>query len=595
MSAARRWLARLLPALLFLAVALAELRNALARHTIPGAPLGEGWGRLYVTAQVGRWLRGEAAPLHADLIGWPEKVSFWPTDPLLQLLAVPLSALLGDTGGLTALTLILAFLAGFGPWVLARTLGATPLGAAVAGLIVQLAPYLTRNLADLVLEVEAVGLLALAGAAMLRAARAVEEGRPAGRSLALAGLGVFALAASSPYYAVYLALVAGMAALLRPRAWRASLRLGLVGALACGLALAPLALAEGGQKGRLGPQYQGRGYHPSPGAMVHASGRPWEGQRAPEAAGPGGGDPVAAPVDEEAAPEGPRKGGRSQAEARRRGEGAGEPRWKRVISRLPGGGTALLALAVGLVVPASRPVAALALLVFLIGPGPGRLIALAGLDGREGPGLAQELLRRLPLTNTLGNPTRVLAPFLVLAAAAGGLAVGRRAWMALGLGALVFAEAWLHQPRLAVPATRAHAPQRALEALRGPTIVFPSGDPPLWHPGVAPKEVLTLAGRAGVPVAYDYGRGRPPADLRALVRLSAIADAPLGDSAFFQSRPLPADRELWPSLAFESLLVLEDRLTAAQLARLRDWLEAHATLLAEQPGASAWSLPDRDL
>ncbi len=585
--------------LLLLGVALAELRLAFAPGHIPGAPLGEGWGRLFVTAQVTRWATGEAPWGYADLAGYPAQVLFWPTDSLVQAVAVPLSALFGDTAGLTLVTLLLAFLAGFGPYILARTLGAERGPAALAGLLVQLTPYLMRNLADLVLEVEAVGLLALAGAAMIHAGRTIGEGGPWRGPLALAGVGVFAVAASSPYYAVYLAFIGAAAALFRPRRWRASLAIGGVGALACGLALAPLAITEGGARGRLGPQYQGRGYHPSPGAMVHADGRAWKGPRVPEGAGPGGGDPVAAPIDDgkeaEAGPKGPRKGGKSEAELRNRSSSRSATGWKYTVSRLPGGGAVLIALLIGLLTQKSRPYALLGLLVFAVGPGPARLGALTGLWQAEGPGLLQELLRVLPLTNTMGNPTRVLAPFIVLAAVSASLAIGARRWPVLLLGLLTVAEAWLHQPWLSVPATRVQTPLDALSALRGPTIIFPSGDPPLWHPGLAPKETLYLAGRAGVPIAYDYGRGRLPSDLHALVRLSAVADTPMGDSALHQSRPMPSDATLWSGLPFEQILVLEDRLSSEQRERLRDWLGAHATLRAEEPGASVWSLPDRDL
>ncbi len=594
-SGARERIFAILGPALLVAVAGMELRLAFAPGHVPGAPLGESWGRLFVTAQVSRWFRGEAPWGVADLAGWPERVTFWPTDPAVQLLAVPLSAAFGDARGLTLVTLLLAALAGIGPYVLARTLGAGRWAATAAGLLVQVSPYLLRNLADLVLEVEAVGPLALAGAAMISAARAIGEGRPARRALLWVGLSVFALAGSSPYYAVYLAGIAALAALFRPRAWRASLAIGAVGALACGLALAPLIWTEGGARGRLGPQYQGRGYHPSPGAMVHADGSPWKGPRVAPRAGPGGGDPVAAPLGEESEDERPRskRGGRSQSEARIQGARSQEPAWKYTISRLPGGGVALLALGLGLALPRGRPLAMLGLVVFLVGPGPGRLGALSGLWSAESPGLAQELLRRLPMTNTMGNPTRILAPFIVLAAASCAAGLGARRSPAALLAGLALAESWLHQPWLGVPATRLAPPLDVLEALDGPTIVFPSGDPPLWHPGLAPKEVLYLAGLAGVPVAYDYGRGRRPSDLQALVRLCAVADAPMGDAALYESRPMPSDADLWGRLDFQHILVLEDRLSVEQAGRLHAWLSERATLLAEEPGASAWSLPGR--
>lgn len=563
-----------------LGIAILLLRSALEPGTFPGGSRGEAWGRLFVTAQVGRWVRGEAPWLKADLAGWPTPISFWPVDPLIQAVSVPLSALLGDTAALTAVTITLVTLTGLGVTALARTLGASAGRAVAAGLACQLAPYLIRNLTDLVLEVEAAGLLALAAAAMISAARA-----PDPRRLALAGLAVAALAATSPYYAIYLAMGAAIAAIAQPRRWRESLKLGAVGALACGLVLLPLGLAEGGSSGRLGPQYQGRGYHPTPGALVHASGRPWREALPPEPQGQKHAlDEL--PEDQDGGLKG-RKPGEKGAAA-----GPQQPQWSRLLARTPGGAVALLALCVGLLSRDGRRWALLGLVFYAGSPAPYRLASMFGYPVGDGVGLIQELLQRLPLTNTLGNPMRALTPALILGFSSASLTLSRLRWLGAPLlPLLALAEAALHLPSLGAPATRATGLDQTLRALSGPTMVFPSGDPPAWHPSVYPKEVLFLAGRAGVPVPYDYGRGRTPADLWAQIALARIADTPLGDSALHQVRPQPDEATLWRELPFDQLLVLEDRLNAAQLSALRGWLSAHATLQAEEPGGSVWTRP----
>lgn len=572
--APRGWRAALVA--VYAGAALLLLRGALAPDRFPGGSRGEAWGRLYVTAQVERWIRGEAPWLSADLAGWPAPIRFWPVDPLVQAISVPLSALVGDTGALTAVTALLVTLTGFGVYTLARTLGAHRGPALVAGLACQLAPYLVRNLTDLVLEVEAAGLLALAVAAMVHASRDLTA-----RRLALAGLAIAGLALASPYYAIYLALGAAVAAVCQPRRFRESLALAAVGALACGLALAPLAAAEGGAAGRLGPQYQGRGYHPSPGALVHASGRIWDGAMPP--------DPLAQGEEDREIPEDPEGG----LKGRKPGPRGAEPHatWRQQVTRVPGGLVALLALGLGLASREGRRWALLGLVFYVGSPAPYRLGAMLGLSSSEPTGLIQELMQSLPLTNTLGNPMRALTPALILAFASGSLTLSRRPRLAALLVPLAVLEASLHVPHLRAPSTAAPALEQTLQVLSSPTIVFPSGDPPVWYPTVYPKEVLFLAGRAGVPVAYDYGRGRTPADLQAQIALSRIADTPIGDSALRQVRLEPDLAKMWRDLPFDQLLVLEDRLTQAQRATLRAWLSAHATLLAEEPGASAWTKP----
>jgi hypothetical protein len=181
----------------------------------------------------------------------------------------------------------------------------------------------------------------------------------------------------------------------------------------------------------------------------------------------------------------------------------------------------------------------------------------------------------------------MLGAWALLAAVAGGVALRRRPGLSAVALLVVIVGGELEQPRLLVPATRDPVPGAVLAALDGPTVVFPSGDPPAWHPAVSPKETLALAARADVPVAYDYGRGGTPADLPALVGLARIGGVPLGAEAWRGAAAEPP----WADLPFEHILLLEDRLDLQQRQHLRNWLGEHARLLGEAPGVSAWSWP----
>ena len=291
----------------------------------------------------------------------------------------------------------------------------------------------------------------------------------------------------------------------------------------------------------------------------------------------------------------------------------GEPRRpsaaERALLRAPGGATLLLAALLALLasVPKGPPEARrrwsllapwrwppdtarrwalLALFFWVMGPGLPLTGRALGLHVTHTAGPLNRLLAGLPLASTLGNPTRLLAPFVLLAAVAATLLARR--WRPAGplLVAGALAETWLGLPDLALPASPAPAPPEVLGALHGPTIVFPSGDPPCWHPDVGPKEVLALAGEAGVPVAYDYGRGRVPADLDAQVLLTGRARGVIGRRALELAPDKPD-----PWTGFSDLLVLEDRLTAEERARLVSWLTEHARLRARAEGMSAWDLP----
>lgn len=553
----------LLAALAHLLVALLLFRNALSLDRFPGVSLGEGWGRLFVTAQVRRWLDGDAPFGQADLLAWPGGMSFWPTDPLVQVIQAPLSGPLGDTLALTLVSIAMLTLAGVGPHLLARTLGARPLAAAAAGVVVQLCPFVLRHGADLVLEALAIGPATIAAAAIAHALAAKVLRVP---HLLGVGLGVLGCAATSPYYAIYLALVCGIWAVATRasrRRWRRWLWIAAFGAIACGLAILPLLLTESGPHGRLGPAFSGQGYAVTPTRVVRPSGRPV-----------------------------PRRQGRmpsprpEQAQQR-------QDAMSHLAQRIPGGATLLLLTLVGLCWARTRRLALLALLLLLLGPEPWLAAAriVPHFPRQQGPLAA--LFSVAPITRSLGNAGRLVAAFAVLAALVGARLATR--WPALAPVLVLCAglEARARYRGLALPSTQIAVPAGVLDSLSGPTVFFPSGDPPMWHPQVAPKETLFLAGRAGVPVAYDYGRTRQPADLAVQVRLSRVADTPVGVSALRTSPALPDDAAAWSKLPFSNILVLGDRLEAGESEALSAWLSKHATLRLQRGDWSVWSWPDR--
>lgn len=556
---ATRW-ALALSVGLHLALAALLGRGALGEERLAGAALGEGWGRVFVLVQVRRWLTGQAPPGRADLLFWPEGMPFWPVDPAHALLGALLGALVGDVRAFALLMVLSSALAGLGVALFARQLGARPAAALLAGGVAQLSPMMLAQGSDAVLEATALGPLALGLAALVRAGRRPEGGRAL---LALAGL---VCAATSPYFALYLGLAALPALLLlRVSARRAA---GLLLALGLGLGLPalPLLASERGDGGRLSETFRERGYDLSPGERVLAeSGRPLPRVR-----------PTVG-VHEHRAP--PPDGGRPRP----------PPRLQQLVQRSPGGLALLLCALLGLGSRRARPLAMLALLVLLLSPEPWTLARFLDPGVPRRPGLLAEALGLVPGLSTLGNSSRLLGLWVVLAASA--LALLPRPLLPL-LGLVALFEAHTRLPALALPSAALPA-CRDLAVPAAPTVIFPSGDPPTWHPQVGPKEALLLAARWGTPVASDFGRARPTADRAALVRLARIADAPIARAALEGVPALPDEEAAWAALPFAQLVVLEDRLGPAELRRLRAWLGAHAEPRGRVAGCSLWAWPRR--
>lgn len=531
------------PLLGYTVLALVLCRDALWHGGLVGRASGEGWGRLFMTRQVGRWLTGAAPAGHADLLNWPDGQPIWPIDPALQLLQVP-AELLAPGAGLIAATLAVLITSGAATARLARTLGASAGPAFLSGLLVMLAPALLHNLNDAVIEAAAAGFIALAVDQIVAAHR---DPRP--RTLALAGGAIGLLAAVSPYFAIYTAIGCALAVPWTLRRWRVWLQVAAVGAVGCALALAPLLATESGDHGRLKTAA-------SPQMMMPGKDKP-----------------------------------RPRATAGTPGRPQPSLRLERRLRLVPGGVLIVVASLAALAAPGGRRWAALGAVFFLGGPG-------LTMMGRP---LGVEIPHRAPLQalldavseGRLGNTDRLLTPWIVLSAAAIALTLSRprlrprqRAVVVAILAAAVLAEGMLHDSRLRLPTTPLRPPRAVLAALEGPTVVFPSGEFPAFHPSVAPKEVLVYAALAGVPIGADYGRQRAPTDLRWQRLLSEQAGTPL---PLFVAELVPSTEDA----RFCSLLLLDSRLPAPARARLAAWLvQAGAEERAAADGMSAWRLPE---
>lgn len=536
-------------ALIFGLGALTLLREALSGVAVPGAGMSEAWARMGVSRQALRWLRGEAPIGHADLLSAPGGRPFWPVDPLLQLIEAPLIPLLGDAGAFSAVCALLLTLAGLGPWILARVAGASEGGAFAAGALGLCAPFVFTHINDGIIECAAIGPLCLTIAVTIRAVRAGDRG-----ALALGLVSTAALGMTSPYLLVYLALGCGLAA---PFTWRrAWLGYAATAALGSILALAPIWLSERHEAGRLSERYARSGFHLTPEPLVDAQGRAVK----PKAPPPRG----AAPIKSD-----------------RR---APDDTTTRLARRWPGGVALSLGALLALLTPQARPWAILALALWFGGPAPRLVLRALGQPSDDLSGPLNHLLRALPLTQSLGNPGRLLLAFLPPALTAAALAATR--WRPLAplliVGAVV--ELGLHTPTLSLPTLPFPAEPSALARVTGPVVIFPSGDPPAWQPGVSHGEALLYAGIAGAPIAYDYGVNLDPADGPWLTRLAETGGLPLGRAAW-------RHRHQRPGADFKTLLLLDDRLPEEARDRLKAALAAEATLVHQGERASVWALP----
>jgi hypothetical protein len=518
------------------AVALYMVRAGLGTGAILGQPWGESWGRLYATGQVARWLHG--TPIgHADLVAFPGGRPWWPVDPLLQLLAVPLEAAVGESSAWALCLGALSWSAGLGGAVLAHTLGAPWLRAAAAGLVLQLAPTWLRNGSEGITEALALGPPALACAATIQLLRAPSRAR------GWAFLGACVLVCgTSPYYATYGGIALAVSALAWGRGrWGLAARVVGAAALVAAIAAAPLLLTESGAGGRLDATRRG-GYQLQPAALVIVDA---DGTARPR--------PRAIPV--------PRVDGPAPSVL----TDLGQRQW-------PLGVGALFLLAAGMVVRGARGAAATGIAVLVLGPlwGPLRLHAL----GLPVMSPIEWLLRTLPLTSFLGNTPRLAAVALVAATATAGPVLARSRVLAITTAALAWLAARAESPRISLPAMRAEPPAALVAAITGPTITFPNADPPAWNPGAWAKQGLWLAKHHGGAQAYDFGRGGVSADTAALVRLSQVSGMPVAAAAA-RSFPPGDDAELWTSMrgtGFSDVLVLRWSLSDAQWSAIAAYL-----------------------
>lgn len=521
---------------LYLLPALVLMRGVLAPSRMLGGPYGEATRKLFGHLQVLRWLRLEAPFGHADLIAWPDGRGFWPVAPVLDLLQLPFTLSVGPVAGLSVLALLLLVLSGVGPYLLVRTCGGGRPGAFVAGLLVQLCPFLLTNLGDAVVEVSSVGVAALAVAGLVRWH---DSGRRL--DLALAGLGVLATAGSSPYYAIYLALGCLVALPLTWRAWRRWLAFAGAGAVACSLVFGPVWLTERGDAGRLSETHS-HGWSLRPGELVD----PADGQVLPRR--PSTGDGVAS---------------------------APPPAWVRSMARWQPGWVLALAALAGLATRRSRPWSILALIWFVLGPGVPLLLRQLGRAGE-----VQAPLIWLLGEGFLGNPTRLLVPWILSAAVALGLAVDRRWPAALVAVVLAFAEPIALKRGFELPSVEQPFDEVVVAAIDAPFSIFPSGDPPAWQPDVAFGESMLLAGLADQPIGYDFATGATDPSLGLTVRLATAGGVPIGEE-LYRGRDRVDDADAPPLL-----VLLEDRIRGPDAVRSE--LARTHEVVVEGPRQSLW-------
>ena len=539
-----KWLPVGLIAALHLAVALHAVQLAVGPWRAVGQTYGEGWGRQFVTMQAVRWAQGVAPLGWADLLAAPDGRTFWPVDPITQLVSVPIAAATDSATALLVAMIILLWTAGFGPALLARTLGARWLGAALAGLLIQTTPLLLDNAADVILETLAFGPLAW----VVGATRAAWH-QPRWTGQLHAGVAWAVLAGTSPYAALSAGIALGGVLL-----WTGPLR-GLptlsAAAIGAGLMLMPLVLAETGPGGRLTQNTGDAGYALIPGDLVRID----QGRFVP--------------VDRPTLPVLPDI----------RAPATPAP----LRDPVPAGTALLLAGLLGLTHRRARPWVLLGAGFLVLGPGPALLARQLHWGTLPLMGLLGTVLEVLPFGASLGNGSRLLVPWILAAAVGGAIGArgGLRMAVLVGAAALSIAQA---RPKWPLPASWLPGPLPPASLTAGPLTVFPSGDPPWWHPAVAPKESLWIAGQMGTPVAFDYGRGGTPADRELMLQLAAASGVPVGRDALKQGLP-PVTIQWGPSVG---VLVLRDRLDAGAAAKLELFLEAHAQRLWTGQRTELW-------
>jgi hypothetical protein len=524
------------------AVAVWLVSRGLGTGMVVGTPYGEVWGRLFVTGQVGRWATGGLG--WADLLSAPDGQAFWPVDPVLQLGAVPLSAMVGDATAWALVLGLLSFSTGLGAYGAARYAGGgVPAGLASAAML-QLNPLWLRHAAEGVTEVLALGLVAIAGVAGWHACRTGGV-----RPLLVFAVAAGAVAGVSPYYAVFTMAAVIVAVAARPR--RRHLAVVATGLAACALVAVPLVVTELGDGGRMSGMWAG-GYRLVPDELVRFSDQ-----------------------------------GLVSVPRRPTGFGDGTRPWFSWVVQWHGGVAATVVLIAGLLSPRARFLAGIALVWLALGPGWTSVATLAGRPDVASP------LAWAAGSLALGNPSRLAVVPVVAAPFVLGLA-GRGPWLAALVGALSLVSAVVELPPLRLPAVHADPLDDLAAVIDGPVATFPSGDPPLWHPSAWPKETLWLATHHGGPTGSDYGRGGLPADGPLLVRLSQVSGVALGRAA--AETLLPSDdRAMWASLqtrGYTRVLVVRRGLTASQWQAVAGWLETQAgPPIREVDGGAVWAVP----
>jgi hypothetical protein len=538
---------------LYLGIAAFLLRQWLQPGVLPGHANSEAPQRLWELHQLLRWFSGETPFGHADLIAFPDGRPFWPAMPIADLLMLPMVGALGDALAFSVVALALLTLAGIGPYVLARGLGARAPASFAAGLLLLLNPMMLRNLEDCVLEMACLGLPCLAAAAMIQVMKGQRR----------AWIGVFVWTAltafSSPYFAVFLALACLPVAALTWRRWRTWLAIVGVCVTANLSALLPLALVEG-DAGRMG--HEG-GFVVAPPPIVYPGGATYRGPTGPHSS--------------------------TERSDPAKGPQAKPSPLLRVLARWPAGVLACLGLLLGLGHRKSRPWAVMGIAFFALGPGVPSLSRAFGQGGQSLEGPLQRLLSALPLMDVLGNPTRMLLLVSALAALAWAQLLQHRWPLAIVLALGVGGELWMLRPDLSLPSRPDPTDVQVVQALSAPYLVVPSGHPPLWMPGLARGEALLYGGRAQVPHAYDLGLGQGASDVVAVLELAVAARLPLAQPIALMGRPEAVD---WARLPQRQVVVVHAVLEPKQRLELEAALAPIGRRVVQGTQADLWQLRD---
>ena len=202
---------------------------------VAGHPQADTYNHVWGFWQVAQAVGGGESPLWTSAVGFPEGGALWFIDLFGALWTLPVQWAAGPAVAYEVALWVNLVLAGYAAWLLARNVGGSPPGSALAGVGFAAAPQLLGQLHNGISETLSVGWLPLGLWALLRFWRA-----PGRRNGLLAGALLCVCGFANFYYGLFLGLVwvaVGLAGLLRGRfrlelGWVVLAALPLVGLLA---------------------------------------------------------------------------------------------------------------------------------------------------------------------------------------------------------------------------------------------------------------------------------------------------------------------------------------------------------------------------